>query len=132
MKKITLPNLKKVLGVTKNQEKEDIKALNSALAVFKGYYKGGAVNLKTFCDDTMNLYKNNNTILIPYKIKFTADFSPNKTESWFRGYVVLQNMNYAFSEVGNIVAHSSVGTYMGVIKTANGNPIIIWKTISTY
>lgn len=30
MKKITLPNLKKVLGVTKNQE--DIKALNSAFA----------------------------------------------------------------------------------------------------
>ena len=105
---------------------------NSASSVFKGYYREGEVNLKTFCDDTIALYKNNNTMLIPYKIKFTADFSPTKIGNWFRGYVVLQNMNYNFSEIGNIVAHSSAGTYYGLIKATNGNPIIIWKTITTY
>lgn len=25
--------------------------------MFKGYFKGNAVNLKTFCDDVTNLYK---------------------------------------------------------------------------
>lgn len=100
--------------------------------MFKGYFKGNAVNLKTFCDDVTNLYKKNNTILIPYKNKFTADFSPTKIENWFRGYVILQNMDYNFSEVGNIVAHSSAGTYYGLIKATNGNPNIIWKTITTY
>lgn len=82
-----------------------------------------------WCDKPI---QKNNTILIPYKNKFTADFSPTKIENWFRGYVILQNMDYNFSEVGNIVAHSSAGTYYGLIKATNGNPNIIWKTITTY
>lgn len=44
IKKITLPNLKKVLGVTKNQE--DIKALNSALA------------LKTYLPESLGINQN--------------------------------------------------------------------------
>lgn len=105
---------------------------NSASSVFKGYFKGNAVNFKTFCDDVMNLYKENNTMLIPYKNKFTADFSPTKIENWFRGYVVLQNMDYTRNEVGEIVAHCSNGMYVGAIRISNGNPIIAWKTIVTY
>lgn len=106
---------------------------NSALVALKGYFKNEAVDAKTFSDDVLNLYKKTDCMLVPFRTKFSKDLSPTKTENWFRGYVVFQNNNYNYGEIGNIVAHSSAGSYSGLIKTDSGNnPIIVWKLLTAY
>lgn len=108
-------------------------ALNSTLVALKGYFKNEAVDAKTFSDDVLNLYKKTDCMLVPFRTKFSKDLSPTKTENWFRGYVVFQNNNYNYGEIGNIVAHSSAGSYSGLIKTNSGNnPIIVWKLLTAY
>ena len=113
--------------------KDEIDALNSTLVALKGYFKNEAVDAKTFSDDVLNLYKKTDCMLVPFRTKFSKDLSPTKTENWFRGYVVFQNNNYNYGEIGNIVAHSSAGSYSGLIKTNSGNnPIIVWKLLTAY
>ena len=72
MKKITLPNLKKVLGVTKNQE--DIKALNSALAVKTKAFTSPVGTGQGFAK------KYGNVIVIYYEFRFTSNVTTWDTE----------------------------------------------------
>lgn len=113
------------------------KALNERINVIRDYIYGfysteTSISLKTFCDQIFKFSNSGQYFAIPFKFRAAADWSPNSVNNWVRGMIFLQNANYSYTDIGQMLACMGNDAYIGNITNPNsaGTPAINWVKIT--
>lgn len=105
--------------------------INLVEKAVKGFFSAETnVSIKTFCDNIFELSHNLSFFAIPFRFRIAAEWSPNSAIGWIRGMVFIQNTNYAFSEIGQMLACMGNDAWIGNILTSSGEPKIDWIKIT--
>lgn len=113
------------------------KALDERINIMRDYIYGfysteTSISLKTFCDQIFALSNSGQYFAIPFKFRVAADWSPNSVNNWIRGMIFLQNANYSYNDIGQMLVCMGNDSYIGNITNPNssGTPAISWVKIT--